>query len=351
MTHDNELWRWAAIALAAIVVVAIAGGAAYLLQSRSPDSADLVIYAYDSFESWGLGPETSAIFEDMYSVDVRIVKCGDVGSLIGRLDAEKDHPKADIALGIDNSMSHIAKRLGLLSPYRPENLSRASPDLVFDPDLHLVPYDYGYIAIICDGVQMEDLSLPVPRTLQDLADPVYRGHIMMIHPATSSTGSSFLVWAASVMGDALGDFLDDLSENVGGKVVGTWDSMYAAFVAGEVPIAISYGLDTASEMLWSGTSRTVTVVPDDHGYRQIEGAGIVKGAKHEDLARKYMEFLLSDDFQVRVGYNVMLPVVPGTAIDPVFIEHGEFATDHMESDQTAIAEGFDGWLEEWERAF
>jgi thiamine transport system substrate-binding protein len=340
--------------VATVVVIMIIGtivGAAYLLTSMKEREEELVIYCYDSFVSWGLGPEVRTIFEEKYGVNVSIVKCGDVGGLITRLDAEKGHPRADVALGIDNSMLHIALDRGLLDTYRPPNIVTINSTMSLDPDFHVVPYDYGYIAIICNRTAMDDMGIPYPRSLMDLSHPEYDGRIMLIDPATSSTGSSFLCWAASVAGDDLPEYLEGLSDNANGRVVGTWDAMYSAFMAGEAPIAISYGLDTASEMLFYGTNNTVTIVPEDEGYRQIEGCGIVKGARHRELAEKFVEFCLTDEFQSKVGYNVMLPVVPGTYVEPIFLQYGDTAATHTEPSQEEIRADFGEWLDEWDRAF
>ena len=340
----------AIIAVLAILTLAV-GGSIYYLSRLGEKDNDLVIYCYDSFVTWGLGPEVKGIFEDRYGVRLSMVPCGDVGQLLGRLDAEKGSPKADIAIGIDNSMLHIAKKLDLLEPYLPPNIDRVNTSLIFDIGHLVTPYDHGYIAIICNRSLMERRSLPYPSSLLDLSDPVYKGQIMLMDPATSSTGSSFLIWAAAVAGEDLEGYLKAVSSNCGGRVVGTWDAMYAAFLAGEVPISISYGLDTASEILFYGSSGTVTIVPENEGYRQIEGAGIVKGAKNRELAERFIEFMLEEDFQSRVGYNVMLPVVPGSYVAPEFLEHGCYAIEHIEPGSDVIEENYGTWMGIWEDYF
>jgi thiamine transport system substrate-binding protein len=349
--EKDELLKLSIAGFVVLVIVGAVVGAAYLLASEKEKEGELVIYCYDSFVSWGLGPEVEAAFEVKYGVNISIVKCGDVGGLIGRLDAEKKDPKADVAVGIDNSMLHIALDKGILSTFKPSNIDRANASLVFDPEYHVVPYDYGYIAIICNGSAMERSNIPYPDSIMDLGGPAYDGKIILLDPASSSTGASFLVWAASVAGSGLGSYLDDLAGNANGRVVGSWDLMYAAFMAGEVPIAISYGLDTAYEKLFYNTTNTVTIVPENEGYRQIEGVGIVKGARHRDLAESFVEFCLTDAFQAKVGYNVMLPAVPGTTVEPIYLQYGEYATTHVEPPQGTIRSDFDPWLEQWDRSF
>ncbi|MFW3145829.1 MAG: thiamine ABC transporter substrate-binding protein [Thermoplasmatota archaeon] len=334
-----------------VVVLLILGiaGIVYILESRDPgDEGDLVIISYTSFETWGLGPEVVPIFSEMYGVNVTLkTNYGDMGQVMSAL---KKGERADLVVGIDNSMLRTALKLDLLDTYEPRNLDKVDPSLIFDDEFHVVPYDYGYIAIICNSELMKEKELPYPSSVLDLTDAVYRDQIMLLDPAGSSTGSSFLIWAASVAGDDLDGYLRDLSKN-SFNVFYTWDTMYQAFISGEAPMAISYGLDTAYDHLYSGSSTTVTIVPDDEGYRQIEGAGILRGAENREMAENFLEFMLTDEFQKRVGMNVMLPVVPGTSIESVYLEYGESAESHVEPPQKEIMENYDRWLASWDEAF
>lgn len=343
------------IVAAVLILAALAVSAVVYLESRDDDDDvnTLVIYSYDSFESWGLADAVIPVFEEEYGINVTLRTMGDAGNVMARLAIEKEDPVADLVIGIDNSMLHKAKDLNLLETYKPDGLSSVDPELVFDPEGYLTPYDYGYIAIICNGEMMEDLSLPYPDSILDLADPVYEDSIMFIDPVTSSTGSSFLIWASAVAEGDRSSFFSDLSSN-SFNVYGTWDAMYAAFQAGEAPIAISYGLDTASEMMWAedpDSVTTVTIVPDEEGYRQMEGAGIVNDAGNRDAAEDFLDFMLTPAFQEKVGYNVMLPVVDGTPVDQIYLDNGEFAGSHVEPDQETIDENWETWLSDWEQAF
>jgi thiamine transport system substrate-binding protein len=160
-----------------------------------------------------------------------------------------------------------------------------------------------------------------------------------------------MIWSATVAGDDYGDYFRGLAGNANGNVYGSWDAMYTSWDQGEAPIAISYGLDTAYEVMWYETNDTVTVVPPDEGYRQIEGAGLVKGAPHPDLARKFMDFILTDEFQEEVYNNYMLPVVPSVEIDQTFMEYGVFAENHVEPTLYDVEDHYEDWLDSWREAF
>ncbi|HHD15949.1 MAG TPA: thiamine ABC transporter substrate-binding protein [Euryarchaeota archaeon] len=335
----------------AFVLVMTIGGAIYILERTGEDEGDLVIYAYESFQSYGLGPAVIPEFEKMYGVKVTVETPGDVGTVLAKINLEKGDPGADVVIGVDNSMLHRAVEMDLLSPYVPTNIDRLDPTMSFDPGHHIVPFDYGYIAIICSREMMEERDLPYPASVLDLADPVYRGQLLLLDPAQSSTGSSFMIWAAQVAGDNYSAFFDDLAGNAEGKVFGSWDAMYNMWGDGEAPIAISYGLDTAYEMMWYGTNDTVTIVPPEEGYRQIEGAGLVKGARHRELAEKFLDFILTDEFQSEVYNNYMLPVVPSVEVNEYFLQYGASADRHVEPTVDEVSAHYDDWMAAWREAF
>ncbi|MBN1539466.1 MAG: thiamine ABC transporter substrate-binding protein [Candidatus Thermoplasmatota archaeon] len=335
-----------------ILITAWVLGTVYILYLLGrEEEPDLVIYTYESFQSYGLGPAVIPKFEELHDVKVKVVTPGDVGTVLGMVNVEKERPKADIILGVDNSMLFKAVRQDLLEPYVPVNIERLDPTMDFDPGHYVVPFDYGYIAMICNGEMMRQRGLDIPGDLLDLADEEYDGQILLLDPATSSTGCSFMIWAASVAGENHSSFFRDLADNANGRVLGSWDAMYDAWGDGEAPIAISYGLDTAYEVMSTGTNNTITVVPDHQGYRQIEGAGMVKGAPHPELARKFLDFILTDEFQSEVYNNYMLPVVLGVPIDPDFEEYGESALVHVEPTTTEVMDNYEDWYQAWREAF
>jgi thiamine transport system substrate-binding protein len=44
-------------------------------------------------------------FENMYDVDVKVMKLGDAGNVLSRIKLEKRNPKADVVIGLDQSLT------------------------------------------------------------------------------------------------------------------------------------------------------------------------------------------------------------------------------------------------------
>ena len=350
---DRRIIAYIAVFLL-LLVICISGAVIYLQSISEDEEPDLVIYTYESFQSYGLGPAVIPIFEEMYDVKVKVLTPGDVGTIIGKMILEKNDPIADVVIGIDNSMLHRAVSHDLLEPYIPDNIDRLDPSMNFDPDHYIVPFDYGYIAILCNGEMMVERNLPIPTSVLDLSDPIYRDQMILLDPATSSTGSSFMIWAAHTVGDDHKTFFNALSRNAGSRVLGSWDAMYTAWSAGEAPICISYGLDAAYEVMWGDDitePNANPVVPNTSAYRQIEGAGLVKGAKNPDMAKKFLDFILTDEFQSKVENNYMLPVVPSVEINQYFSQYGAFAEEHSEPTTQEVLMNYDDWMDAWDEAF
>ena len=107
---------------------------------------------------------------------------------------------------------------------------------------------------------------------------------------------------------------------------------------GEAAITIGYNLDPIWEPDWLEGCYM-------EGYMYLEGVGILKDSKHVDLAKKFVDYVLTMDFQGNVSKNWMYPVVEGASI-PSEWEKGQVprsvvtASSELASRQAEIVERF-----------
>ena len=309
------------------------------------EQVDLVIYAYDSFVSeWGPGPKVIPKFEDMHGVTVRVVSVGDAGQVLSRAIIEKDNPLADIIVGIDNNMLSRALEEDILDPYRSQNLDRIPAELVFDPSNSVTPFDYGYFAFVYDS---EALAEP-PRSLEDLTDQRFRKKIIVEDPRTSSPGLGFLLWTIRIYGDGYLDYWSRLMPNLL-TITDGWDTAYGMFTSGEAPLVLSYTTSPAYHVEYEQTERYRALLFEQGNYLQIEGMGILKGAPHRQLAQRFFDYILSEDFQKEIPLtNWMYPVDPSVGTPESF----RFAPRPETSLQLAAEEirrNQDRWVTAWAR--
>ena len=344
MKKAGALQMSAAHVAAAAVLAAAAVFSAAGCRSESEDR--LVIYGYDSFVSeWGTGPKVIPKFEEQTGIEVTVESVGDAGQVLNRAILEKEEPRADVLVGIDNNMLARAVDSGVLEPYRSANLSRVPEALRFDPTNHVTPFDHGYFAIVYDS---RELAEP-PQSLTDLADERYREKIIVEDPRTSSPGLGFLLWTVAVFGEDFAGYWERLEPNLLTITEG-WDTAYGMFTSGEAPMVLSYTTSPAYHVEYEESHRFRALIFEEGNYLQIEGMGIVKGCPHLKWAKRFIDFILTEDFQKEIPLtNWMYPVDPGTPLPDSFA-YAPRPEKSLSLDYQSIEENQKRWLEEWTAA-
>jgi len=311
----------------------------------SDQPEELVVYAYDSFVSeWGPGPVIAEAFEEQYGVPVRLDSVGDGAQVLQKAVLEKENPRADILIGIDNNLLGVALEQDILHAYRPTGSDRIDPHLILDDDFHITPYDYGTFSIIYDTEKIES----PPKSLEDLTDPRFRDRLILMDPRTSTPGLGFLMWTVYRYGEDFTDYWERLEDSILTISEG-WDSGYGLFTSGEAPLVLSYTTSPAYHVEYEESTRYQAAIFEEGHYMQIEGMGIVKGAPHLEAAKMFMDFALSGTFQSVIPLtNWMYPVVKGTTLPDSF----EYAPEPEKSFSFPVGklqENRDRWIDQWSR--
>jgi thiamine transport system substrate-binding protein len=305
--------------------------------------ADLTVYAYDSFVSeWGPAGKVVPKFEKLHGVEVDMISVGDAGQVLNRAILEKNRPRADIILGIDNNLLAKAIEADILLPYRSPNLRLIPEELRFDPTHHVTPFDHGYFAIVYDSRRLES----PPRSMEDLLKPAYRDRIILQDPRTSSPGLGFLLWTVTVYGEDYREFWEKLRPNILTVTEG-WDTAYGLFTSGEAPMVLSYTTSPPYHVEYEETTRYRAAIFREGNYQQIEGMGILKGTGNLSLARKFIDFILTEDFQEEIPLtNWMLPVNPEVELPDSF-DYAPQPVKILSLPASEIEANQDRWIEGW----
>ena len=325
------------VAVAALIMLL---GLFVVSHAKEPD---LVIYTYDSFVAeWGPGPKVVPKFEKMYNVKVQLVSVGDAGQVLNRAILEKKRPKADIILGTDNNLLSKALEADILVPYKPKGISHIPADLLFDGSYRIIPFDHGYFAVVYDSKKLTD----PPNSLEDLAHPRFRGKFILEDPRTSSPGLGFLLWTIAVYGERYLDYWERLKPNILTITEG-WDTAYGLFTSGEAPMVLSYTTSPAYHVEYEDTTRFRAAIFEEGNYLQIEGMGILKKAPHPDLARKFMDYVITEAFQEEIPLtNWMYPVNPDVRT-PESFRYAPKPKKSLSIDPYEIGKNQDRWIREW----
>jgi thiamine transport system substrate-binding protein len=314
-------------------------------QTSSTVPQALRVMTHSSFD---LPKPLLARFEQEAGVKLQLIQGGDAGEMLNKLILSQVAPVADVVYGIDNTLLPRALASGILAPFpqaagsvaqRPA-LARmadtAGPDGVLGG---LVPVNYGYVNLNIDKAWFAQKGLPLPKSLQDLITPAYRGLLVVPNPNTSSPGQAFMLATVAGLGEqAAFDWWARMRAN-GVKVVKGWSEAYYTEFSrngGSRPIVVSYATSPAAEVYYSkekiSVSPTANLFLTGAVFRQVEGAAVLKGASPgaQTAAVKFIEFLRSPPVQQALQTRLwMYPAEPGTPREAV-LQHAQ-EPNHFEA--------------------
>ncbi|MFH1391675.1 MAG: thiamine ABC transporter substrate binding subunit [Candidatus Diapherotrites archaeon] len=310
-------------------------------------TGDLTIYTYDSMVSeYGLGPQVIPKFEEKCNCKVNMVSKGDAGQVLSALILEKNNPKADLVIGLDNSLIFDALEHGVLEEFTPSNVSIVPEKIKFSQENYLTPYDYGYFAFVYDA---EAVYVELD-SFDSLLDSSLRNKIAIQNPRTSSSGLGLLLWTIAVYGDpGYKDFWNEFKPNIL-TVTDGWDESAGLFAAKEIPIYLSYGTSPPYYAEFEEIDTYLAANFKEGHYVQIEGMGIVKGTKNRKLAEEFIEFALTEDFQKEIPFKqFMFPVNQNIELPRAFQDYALQPKNQLELDPELIDEKQEEWISEWEK--
>ena len=326
----------------------------FLLASCGPqEPATLTIMTHDSF---AVSEEVVKAFEDANNAKVVFLPSGDAGAMLNKAILTKDAPLADLLFGVDNTFLSRALESDIYESYASPELENIPAEFKLDPSNRALPVDYGDVCINYDKAYFADRKLRVPQSLEELTKPEYKDLLVVENPATSSTGLAFLLATVAHYGDAFTDYWLALKEN-GVVVVDGWETAYytsfsASSGKGPQPMVVSYGTSPAVEVIFAekplDDAPTASILGPNTCFRQIEFVGILQGTQHRALAEKFVDFMLSTQFQEDVPLQMFVyPANPNAALPETFTKYAQIPTQPATLAPDVIAAKRDEWIQAW----
>ena len=315
----------------------------------------LTVMTHDSFAA---SEPVVAAFEQANNAQVTFLKSGDAGAALNKAILSRDVPLADVFYGVDNTFLSRALDAGLFEPYASPALANIPADFKLDPQNGALPVDYGDVCLNYDKAYFKEKNLAPPETLEDLTRLEYKGLLVVENPATSSTGLAFLLATVSHFGaDKFLDYWQQLVAN-DVKVVDGWETAYYTDFSGSSgkgprPLVVSYASSPPAEVIFAADPKpseapTASVVGPGACFRQIEFVGILKGAKNRALAEKWVDFMLSGQFQADMPTQMFVfPVVQGVSLPDEFVKWAQTPAQPATVSPADIAARRDEWIKAW----
>jgi thiamine transport system substrate-binding protein len=332
------------VAAAALVAAGCGGGG-------GSEPKDVVLVTHDSF---AISKSVKAAFERESGLTLRILQGGDANETLNKALLTAGDPQGDVIFGIDDSILSRALDGDLLDEYRSPELSSLEPDFS-SPDPHVTPIDHGEVCLNVDRGWFASHGIAPPRTLDDLVRARYRKLLVVENPATSSPGLAFLLATIATFGDRWEAYWRALRAN-GVLVVDGWEEAYtqqfsgAAGSPGKRPIVVSYASSPAAEVIYASKplERAPTAAIENGCYRQVEYAGILRGAHNEKGATELIDFMLSKRFQADVpGSMFVYPVRAGVPLPETFVQNALVPKSPLSLPPSEIDANRDRWLATW----
>jgi len=284
VSATNTMNRHQLIASFTLLALALAGC------SRKPVAEEVVVYC-------GVDePYASQVFADFEKeTGIHIAPQYDIESsksvgLAGKLEAERDHPRADVWWGSEAFLTVRLGDEGILAPYSPP----AASDV-------LEQFKNANGMWTGCGLRARVLAVGNPpppfevKSIHDLADPRLKDKVCMSRPTAGATGAHLAAMYATWGPEKAEAFMTQLHDNGIALLGGN------AEVADQTGAGIySLGLtdsDDVSNTLANGGKLTMVVPdqgPNDEGTLAMPTTvALVKGAKHEADAKKVIDYLVS----------------------------------------------------------
>ena len=309
--------------------------------SSSLRAEKLTIYTYDSFVSeWGPGPIVEKIFEDKYEIDLQFIAVDSAATLLNKIILEGENTKADLVLGLDMNLFNAAEKSDLFVSHNLKNINnKLTLPLNWESDI-FVPYNYGYFAFVYNNKTLKN----PPLSMEDLINKT-DARIVIQDPRTSTPGLGLLTWMKALYGDSAQDKWSQLNKKIISVTKGWTDAYYNFFMAGEADVVLSYSTSPAAHIMFEENYDISASTFKEGNYISVEFAGILNSSKNKQMANKFLDFMISDDFQkVIPGTNIMYPV---TDVEMPEAFNKLEIPKLLQLDPKDINDNKDAWINEW----
>jgi len=309
--------------------------------SSSLRAEKLTIYTYDSFVSeWGPGPIVEKIFEDKYEIDLQFIAVDSAATLLNKIILEGENTKADLVLGLDMNLFNAAEKSQLFVSHNLKNINnKLTLPLNWESDI-FVPYNYGYFAFVYNNKTLKN----PPLSMEDLIHKT-DARIVIQDPRTSTPGLGLLTWMKALYGDSAQNKWSQLNKKIISVTKGWTDAYYNFFMAGEADMVLSYSTSPAAHIMFEENYDISASTFKEGNYISVEFAGILNSSKNKQMANKFLDFMISDDFQkVIPGTNIMYPV---TDVEMPEAFNKLEIPKLLQLDPKDINDNKDAWINEW----
>ncbi|MGK0553845.1 ABC transporter substrate-binding protein [Macrococcus capreoli] len=272
--------------------------------SNSQSNGDTKSNKTDKLVLYAAGPDNMVEamvkdFEKKQGVKVEVFS-GTTGEILGRLEAEKNNPKADIVQVASLPAAMDYKEKGLIMPYKVKNHDKLYKDWV-DAEGYYYGFSGSALGISYNTEQVKN----APKDWSDLTKPEFKDKIAIPDPSQSGTAIDLLSINVKNNEDKAWDLYKQLKDN-GIKMAGANKPALETVIKGQ-NAAVFGGVDY---MVYAAKKKGEPVdiaFPESGTAISPRPAFILKSAKNVENAKAYMEYVTGADGQKQVDSFFLMP--------------------------------------------
>jgi len=287
-------------------------------------AADLVIY---SARNERLNNIVIPGFEAATGLTIEMIT-GSTGEVNQRIKAEVEsgNVTVDIHWAADETM--LSANRDMFQPYVSTENDAMMPLFQNDGTNVFNPAFAEPNVIIVNTEKLAEIGVTV-ESYADLLNPALKGKIISADPANSSSAFQCLIGMLYGMGegdpmsDKAWDFIDEFLANLDGKVASSSSQVYNGVANGEYYVGLSYE-DPCVELEAAGAQPVKVVYPKEGVIFPGQSVQIVKNAPNLEAAKKFVDYVLSEEVQTAVAAELNLrPLRAGVAVNSKMIPNEE----------------------------
>ena len=263
--------------------------------SKDP-SGTVVVYSPHDAEPLNAG--VNLFMEKYPNVQVEVVAAG-TGELCNRIAAESANPIADVLWG--GGADSLAAFKEYFEPYVCAN-DEYIDDAYKDPEGYWIGESPLPMVIFYNKDLLAKDGLEPPTSWADLTKPEWKGKIAYCLP--SKSGSAYTQLCTMLLaegGKEEGwDFIDDLYDNLDGRIVDSSGKCHKMVADGEFYIGLTI---EKSAVKYADNDSVGFVYPSDGTSAVPDGVALVKNCPNEDNAKLFIDFVTSKECQEEQSQN------------------------------------------------
>ncbi len=274
-------------------------------------------------------------FKEETGIKIHVVNAS-ADELIQRLENEGEQSPADLLISVDAGRLVRAKEKGLLKNFDSQFIEEKIPEHLQDSDNHWVGITKRARVIVYDKNEVDASELS---TYEDLTHEKWNEQLLIRSSGNIYNQSLLASMVANLGKEDAEAWATGVMSNFARSPQGNDRDQVKAILAGEGNLAIvnTYYLGrlihSADDLEARAGNAVKVFFPNQDGrgtHINVSGIGIAKHSKNEQLATKFIEYLLSKDIQEKFARdNYEYPANPEAEISDLLKSWGTFKEDAL----------------------